>query len=193
MINYIWAFMMLFSISAAAVNNTLGETVRECFKACEDCAQLIIKITVLMCFWNGILNVAKNSHITDGISRILKPALRLILGKNRDKELETYVSSNITANMMGLGNAATPFGLSAMKKMDLSLKGNTASNEMCRFIILNTASVQLVPSTVFALRSAAGSQDIFCVLIPIWICSAATLVFALILCRLFEIFSKGRR
>lgn len=192
MINYVWAGMMIFSIGVGILNNRVGVMMQECFFACENCAQLVIKITVMMCFWNGILNVAKEAGLTEKTGKFLKPVLRFVLGKNRDRETEEYVASNITANIMGLGNAATPFGLSAIRRMDERICGNDASNEMCRFVILNTASVQLVPSTVFALRSAAGSEDVFCVLIPIWICSALTLVFALVLCKIFEKTKKGR-
>ncbi len=186
MINYVWVCMMLFSLATAVFNGKTGVVIQACFEACEDCADLIIKVTVLMCFWKGILNIAKAIGLTEKLSLCLKPLLRFVLGKNADEKTADCVSSNITANIMGLGNAATPFGLAAMEKMDEKLKGDTASNEMCRFIILNTASIQLVPSTVFALRSASGSEDAFCVLVPIWICSALTLIFAMVLCKAFE-------
>ena len=190
MINYIWSFMIIFSFVCAFFTGRTSETVSALFCACENSISLIMNITVIMCFWNGILNIARSCGITDFISRLLSPVVRLIVKKNSSQELKEYISSNISANLLGLGNAATPYALSAMRLMDKALSSDTASDEMCRFIILNTASIQLVPSTVFALRQNAGSADVFCVLVPIWITSFATAAFAMLLCRIFEFFSK---
>ncbi len=190
MINYIWIFMVCFSLICAAVNNTAAQTVTACLEACENCARLIISISATMCFWKGILNIASCCGITKFLSKLLRPVTHRIIKHPPSPELDLYISSNITANLLGLGNAATPFGLSAMKLFDKNANNTCATNAMCRFIVLNTASVQLIPSTVFALRSVAGSKDVFCVLMPIWSVSLMTLIFALVLCSIFEK-SKG--
>ncbi len=192
MINRIWSFMIIFSFICAFITGKTDETVKALFDACTGSVSLIINITVIMCFWSGILNIAKECKITDFTAKLLSGTVRLITKNNPSKELKTYISSNIAANLLGLGNAATPYALSAMKIMDKNLNSAAASDEMCRFIILNTASIQLLPTTVFALRQNAGSGDVFCVLIPIWICSFATAVFAMTLCRIFELFKSNQ-
>lgn len=193
MINYVWIFMFSFSLICSMFNGSTEQTITACFEACSDCASLIINITVLMCFWKGILNIADICGITKFLSKLLRPFVRLITKKDSDPELDGYISSNITTNLLGLGNAATPFGLSAMKSLDKKRTSPYASDAMCRFIILNTASLQLIPSTVFALRSSAGSKEVFCVLIPIWIVSVSTLIFAMTLCSIFEKFTGKER
>lgn len=193
MINYIWIFMISVSLICGSINGNLEQTVNACLKACENCCTLIINITVMMCFWKGFLNIAAVCGITNFLTKLFRPFVRLITKKDSSPELDGYISSNITANLLGLGNAATPFGLSAMKVLDKNLSGDVASDSMCRFIILNTASLQLIPSTVFALRSSAGSKDVFSVLVPIWIVSCLTLVFAMTLCSIFEKFKRRRR
>ena len=182
--------MVCFSLICSVINNTTAQTVSACLEACESCIRLIISISATMCFWKGILNIASDCGITPFIAKLLKPVIRRIIKHPPSQKLDLYISSNITANLLGLGNAATPFGLSAMKEFDKSTSSSSATNAICRFIVLNTASVQLVPSTVFALRSASGAKDVFCVLIPIWIVSFTTLLFALALCSIFEKFKR---
>ena len=186
LINYIWIFMICFSLACSFVNNSTAQTISACLDACESCLKLILTISATMCFWKGMLNIAADCGVTKFISKILRPITRFIIKPPPSPELDLCISSNITANLLGLGNASTPFGISAMKLFDKHLKNSSASNAMCRFIVLNTASVQLIPSTVFALRSASGSKDVFCVLVPIWIVSLMTLIFALALCSIFE-------
>ena len=182
--------MVCFSLICSFINNTTAQTVSACLEACENCAHLIISLSATMCFWKGILNIASNCGITKFISKLLRPAIRRIIKSPPTPELDLYISSNITANLLGLGNASTPFGLSSMKLLDKNSNSVSATDAMCRFIVLNTASVQLIPSTVFALRSASGSCDVFCVLVPIWIVSVMTLIFALTLCSIFEKFKR---
>lgn len=130
--------------------------------------ELIITLTPIMCFWSGIMEVADDCGITKIISRILSPVTSLLFGKEyRKTEAMHLISMNMSANLLGMGNAATPLGLEAMRALDkTNPTPEKASRAMCMFIVINTASIQLIPSSVIALRSMYGSHSPSDILIP---------------------------
>lgn len=123
--------------------------------------QLCITLVMSACFWTGIMNIMMEVGIVDAIAKALNPLLHLIMPNLKDKEAKAYISSNIAANMFGLGFAATPSGLKAMKRLkELSNEAkDVASDEMITFLVLNTGGVTLVPTSVLAIRQAAGSTN----------------------------------
>lgn len=129
-----------------------------------------------LCLWSGVGKLMEHCGITDLLSRLLAPVLNRIFPNCRtDPFLGRYLSGNICANFLGLGNAATPLGIQAVRQMGLHASAGTASDEMCRLVVLNTASIQLIPATVVALRASLGCATPFDLLPAVWgssFCSA---------------------
>ena len=129
-----------------------------------------------LCLWTGVGKLLEKAGITALLSRLLAPLLHLVFpGTRRDKVLAEALSGNICANFLGLGNAATPMGIRAVQRMAEKAGPGTATDEMCRLIVLNTASIQLIPATVAAVRASLGCQTPFDILPAVWltsICSA---------------------
>ena len=129
----------------------------------------------------------ERSGLTEKLSRALCPVLgRLFPSSRRDPELAGELSCNMSANLLGLGNAATPAGIRAAQRLHDLSGGETASNELCRLVVLNTASIQLLPTTAAALRSACGAENAFDILPAVWISSAAGVAAGLLAERLFR-------
>ncbi|MGN0149455.1 MAG: nucleoside recognition domain-containing protein [Clostridia bacterium] len=176
--NYIWCGMILFSLIVAAINGTLNETVNAAFAGAQASVETVLSFAGVMCFWTGMLKLAEKSGISEKIEKLLSPVVRRLF-KKTDSEARKYISMNITANMLGMGNAATPMGIKAMSALDKHNKNPLyPSDDMCMFVVLNTTSFQLIPTTIIALRSAANSQNPFSVILPIWITSAVSIIAA---------------
>ena len=135
--------------------------------------ELAISLGGSICLWTGLGKLMERNGLADFLAKCLRPALeRIFPGSGEDKTLGGYLSANITANFLGLGNAATPMGIRAAKAMK---QGNTATDELCRLVVLNTASIQLIPANVAAIRSSLGCASPFDILPAVWftsICSA---------------------
>ena len=130
---------------------------------------LALSIAGSLCLWTGVGHLMACTGMTDALSRLLKPVLgRVFPGTQADPALARDLSANICANILGLGNAATPMGISAARRM---ARGTTASNELCRLVVLNTASIQLIPANVAAVRSSLGCSTPFDILPAVWITS----------------------
>ena len=134
-------------------------------------------------FWSGIMNIAIDSGFTSLMAKIFSPILRRLFPKlDRNGEAFQSITMNVSANLLGLGNTATPFGLKAMEQLHtLNNKSDEASNEMVIFVVINTASLQLLPTTLASLRQAYGSSAPFEIIVPVWISSACALFVALII------------
>ena len=133
---------------------------------------LAISMAGSICLWSGVGRLMEHAGLTDGLSILLKPLLyRLFPSTRKDPALRRDLSANICANFLGLGNAATPMGISAVKRMIHPDKPGLATDEMCRLIVLNTASIQLIPANVAAVRSSLGCATPFDILPAVWITS----------------------
>jgi len=192
--NYIWAGIMAVSLLFGMLNGRMDEITRAVLIGADDGVGLIIALMGGMCLWSGLMSIAEKSGITVYISHAFSPFLRLIF-KNLDKNSKAAraICMNMTANLLGLGNAATPLGIEAMKELQ---KGNpdknTASDNMVTFVVLNTASLQLIPATVAVLRSKNGAARPFDILPAVWTTTVIVLAVGLITCKLLERFSQRR-
>ena len=168
MINVIWFGILFIGIVfglASGNGELLSKTI---VTTTEDTVQLIVQLLGMMCLWCGVMKIAEKSGLTDKLAKGLKPVLRLIFKEagQDDKALGAIVM-NITANMFGLSNAATPFGIKAMEEMDrLNGHKEKASNDMVLFLILNAACIQFVPTTVVSIRAAVGSANPGAIILP---------------------------
>lgn len=165
----IWTGMLLVSIAFSLFTGQGQALAASVMQGCDAGIQLAVSIAGSLCLWTGVGQLMEHAGMTHSLSAILKPLLhRLFPDTKHDTALAGDLSANICANILGLGNAATPMGISAARRM---AKNSTASDSLCRLIVLNTASIQLIPANVAAVRSALGCAAPFDILPAVWITS----------------------
>lgn len=181
MINLIWFLLIFIGVfySFISGNDNMGDII---LNSSGEAYNLILSIGPLIVLWSGIMNIASKSGLLGKFSKLLKPVLnRLMPTANSDKAME-YISSNIAANMLGLGSVATPAGLKAMKELDKVNKDKkVASDAMITFLVLNTSGVTIIPMTVIALRKAYGSVNPMGIIVPSIIATAISSISGLTL------------
>lgn len=171
MLNIIWPLFLIISFVYAILNGRLEQVNTSVFEGTKSAVELCITLLGTMCLWNGIMKIACKTSIVKKLTKVLTPIMKKLFPdiKRQDKVHEE-ISMNIIANIMGLGNAATPLGLKAMKSMQkVNNDKKRLSNSMAIFIVLNTASIQLIPTTVIAIRSSLKSNNPTAMIVPIWI------------------------
>ena len=171
MLNIIWPLFLIISFVYAIFNGRLEQVNTSVFEGTKSAVELCITLLGTMCLWNGIMTIACETNIVKKLTKMLSPIMKKLFPdiKRQDKVHEE-ISMNIIANIMGLGNAATPLGLKAMKSMQkVNNDKKRLSNSMAIFIVLNTASIQLIPTTVIAIRSSLKSNNPTAMIVPIWI------------------------
>lgn len=161
MINIIWFFMIALGVLVGVLNGRLEEVTQAAMDSAALAVQMCIGFIGIWALWLGLMKVAEKSGFINGIAKTLSPITRLIFPKvPKDHPAMGAMVMNMAANMMGLGNAATPLGLKAMKELQkLNLSKTKASNAMCTFLVINTSSIQLIPTTVIAIRMSTGSSN----------------------------------
>ena len=191
MMNYVWVIMIIFSLIAAFITDNMSELSSTLITSGNDAIELALKLSGVICLWGGLMSIAEKSGLTKIICKILKPVLKLLFPKLNDENAKNAIAMNITANLLGLGNAATPLGLEAMNRLkEHSLIKNTATDEMVRFVVLNTASLQLIPTTIALLRFEYGSKNPMEILLPSLITSFLSIVVGIALTFLLKRFFK---
>ena len=175
-LNYVIAFMLTASTVYGAASGNGGEVASALTDSAFEAAELGMTLAAVMAFWGGMMRVAEKCCIVDKVCQIIRPVVRILMPDISDRGTLDAVSMNVTANLLGMGNAATPLGIKAMKRL---AAGKTCGRSMAVFILLNTASVQLLPTTVIALRSSAGSAAPSDCVLPVLVNSAAALAFGL--------------
>ena len=165
----VWTSFLLLSVLCAALTGNgaaLSNAIPQGARAGTD---LGISLAGSLCLWTGAGALMERAGITGMLSKLLRPVLRRLFPSTRDdSQLEDALSGNICANLLGLGNAATPMGIAAAKRLR---RGDAATDELCRLVVLNTASIQLIPTNVAARRSTLGAEEPFSILPAIWISS----------------------
>ena len=195
MLNYLWAGMIVVALLFGVLTGRTAELSAAALSGGTRAVQLVLSIGGVMCLWSGVMKIAERSGLIELFAKLLRPVIRLLFGDVKKKSAaERYISMNMTANLFGLGNAATPMGLAAMRELSaLSPEKGVASKSMIRFVVINTASLQLVPTTIAAMRLARGSSAPFDLLPAIWLTSACSLAIGLAVCFLCESASPARR
>ena len=181
MINKVWFLLIAVGIFYGIFggNSNMGDVI---LNSSTDAYHLIITLLPLIVLWSGIINIASTSGLLHKFSCLLRPILRKLMPSVKNDKALDYVSSNIAANMLGLGSAATPFGLKAMKELEKDNKTpGRATDAMITFLVLNTSGVTIIPMTVIALRLAYGSSDPTCIIIPSIIATMVSSISGLIL------------
>lgn len=169
--SYVWALLVGVSVVCAAVNGQMGALSGAMIQGAQNGITLAISIAGSLCLWAGIGRAMERLGIAAALARILQPLLHwLFPSTGQDTGLAGALSANICANLLGLGNAATPPGIEAARRLAARSPG-AASDELCRLIVLNTASIQLIPANVAAVRSSLGCAAPFDILPAVWIAS----------------------
>ena len=169
---WIWTGMVVVSVVFGLYNGTTGAVGAAAMEGAAAAVELCLSMAGIMCLWNGVMSIMKASGLMDGLSRLFRPVLsRLLPRACADPETLAALSGNVSANLLGLGNAATPLGIQAARKMSRKTPGR-ASNPLCMLVVCNTASIQLIPTTVAGVRLAAGCATPFDILPAVWLASA---------------------
>lgn len=175
-----WCAMVVLSVVFGAKNGSLDAVSAAAMEGAGSAVQLCITIAGPLCLWSGVMEVMARTGLSDGLSRLFRPFLRLLFPRAaRDAEALAALSGNVSANLLGLGNAATPLGIRATERMAAGLHGR-ASDELCRLVVLNTASLQLLPTTVCALRASYGCPTPFDILPAVWLSSVLSVTAGLL-------------
>lgn len=190
MLNYLWAGMILVGIVVAAFEGNLGAVCEGVVASSKEAVELLFVMAGVVSMWNGMLYIANNSGLTESLSQKMKPLLRVIFPKlPMEHKAASCISANFIANILGLGWACTPTGIQAMKELkQLEIeRGNNpqvASNEMCTFLLLNIASLQLIPINMIAYRSQYGSANPGAVVGPALLETMLSTTLAFIICKI---------
>lgn len=170
-----WVAMVVISLVCGLATGNLSQVSQAAAEGAQSAVTLCISMAGMLCLWNGVLEVMNRSGLTQKLRVLLLPVLRQLYPDFRgDGAVLDAVSANVCANLLGLGNAATPFGIRAAKGMAERYRGR-AGDGLCLLVVCNTASIQLLPTTVAAIRSAAGCASPFDILPAVWLSSTLAL------------------
>ncbi len=192
MLNFIWSGLILFSLVVSFFTGKFEECSLAAIEGAGEGVTLAITLCGSMCFWSGIMEIGSESGLLKGLTKLLKPVTKFLFPKlPQNGPAISAIVTNMTANILGMSNAATPFGLRAMEELQkINKDKKRASREMCMFVVLNTASIQLIPTTLIALRASMGSASPTSIIVPIWITSVITLMIGVVCVKIFEKVTK---
>ena len=180
---YFLTGLFLLSLVFGCVTGQLSAVSAAALDGAQAAVELCLSMAGAICLWSGVMTVMDRCGLSAKLARLLRPILRRLLPKaSRDSETLAAVSANVSANLLGLGNAATPLGIRAATRMAEGC-GGVASDELCRLVVLNTASIQLLPTTVAAVRSAHGCTAPFDILPSVWLSSVLSVAAGLLAAR----------
>lgn len=186
--NYIFIFLILISFICALINGTMAQTLDAILKSSQKAVEISLSLIGIMAFWLGIVNIAQNSGLMELFSKLIKkPLLKIFPDLKENNEAISNIALNISANALGLMNAATPFGIKAMENMqEKNQNKNYATNSMCTFLAINTAGFQIVPAVVLAILSANGMSNPTQIIIPTLIVTSIAFISALVFSKILE-------
>ena len=181
---WIWTGMAVLSILCGLATGRGDLVAAAAVEGAQSAVELCVSIAGMLCLWTGVMEVMRRSGLAEGLSRLLRPVLSLLFPQvSGDRGVMDSISANVSANLLGLGNAATPLGIEAVRRMERKTPG-TASDAMCMLVVCNTASIQLIPTTVASVRAAAGSSSPFDILPAVWLASALSVGVGIAACKL---------
>ena len=190
--NKIWIFMIVCSFVMATLNGNMDAVTKAMFDSTNNAVQIVIGMIGLISMWSGFMKVAEKSGLVQIFSKALKPIIKILFPNiYKNKEISGYIGINMSANILGLGNVATPIGIKTIEKLDsINRDKKRISDDMLMFIVLNTASIQLIPTTVIALRSNYGSENPTSIILPTLLSSVVSVIVAICI---VKIVSKKER
>lgn len=171
MLNKIWPLFIIISFIFSIVTGNMESFNNSIFSSSTQAVELTIKLFGTMCLWNGLMKIVQETSLIRKLSNMMTPIMKILFPKMRKEDKEyKEITINIIANLLGIGNAATPLGLKAMQTMqEKNPNKERITDSMAMFIVLNTASLQLIPTTVIAVRASLGSVNAVQIILPVWI------------------------
>ena len=189
---WVWSGMVVLSLLFGIATGRLDQVATAALEGANSAIELSLSMAGIMCLWSGVMEVLNVCGLSAGLARLFRPLLRRLMPESaKDEETLAAVSANVSANLLGLGNAATPLGIRAARRMARGC-GGVASNDLCRLVVLNTASIQLLPATVASVRAAAGCATPFDILPAVWLASVLSVAAGLTASWLFSRMERRR-
>jgi len=183
----IWTVMILLAFVGAILHGTPEALAGAVGDGAQQAVETAFLLTGGLCLWSGLMRIAAASGLTKSLSRAMRPVIRRLFPEYTDREdIGEKITVNVAANLFGMGNAATPAGLQAMDAMRAIDPPDRPSRGMIRFVVMNTAALQFIPSSVVMLRSAYGAENPYDIMPHIWVVSLGSLVVGLLVCRILE-------
>lgn len=187
MMNVIWGGMIVVALLFGAFNGIVEQLNDSMIRGAVDAVMLMLKMAGGFAVWCGLMEIVKRLGAAEGLTKLLRPMLRFLFPDIKRQETMRSITMNLSANMLGLGNAATPMGIKAMELLsEENGKSETASRAICMFLVLNASSVQLFPSTVITMRMVMGSQNPGAVIVPTLIATAASAIAGVAICLMLQ-------
>lgn len=188
----IWMVLVVTAVIAAALEGNLGALSPAVMEGASSAIRLALSLAGALCLWSALAKLMEKAGALRGLAQVMRPVFRRLFPQaSRDETAMGYLCANVSANLLGLGNAATPMGIAAVKRMQELAHTRTATDEMCRLIVMNTASIQLLPTTVAAVRASLGAAVPFDILPAVWVTSALSVTAGLLAARLLRRFSHA--
>lgn len=171
LLNIVWPIFIIISFSYAILSGNIEKLNTSIFESTSDAINLSLDLLGTICLWSGIMQIASKTKVIDKISSLLKPIIRFLFPEiNNNLKIQKEISMNMVANILGLGNAATPLGLKAISSMqEENHNKEKLTDSMMTFIVINTASIQIIPTTIIAIRNSLGSENPTAIVFPVWI------------------------
>lgn len=187
MLNIIWPIFIIISFIYAIFTGNVDKINNSIFESTESAVNLSITLLGTMCLWNGIMEIASKTTIIDKLTKFLSPIIKFLFPElKNDSLIKKQISMNMIANILGLGNAATPLGIKAMRTMQSDNKQkDKLTNSMAMLIVLNTASLQIIPTTVIAIRSSLGSVNPTKIIFAVWIATIIAAIIGILATKIF--------
>lgn len=181
---WLWTVLVTASLLFAIPTGNVAALGSAALEGASAAVELCLSMAGILCLWTGIMELMTQCGLSGALARLFRPLLRRLLPQaSRDSETLSAISANFSADLLGLGNAAMPLGIRAARRMSRGCEG-IASDELCLFVMLNSASIQLLPTTLAGVRSALGCPDPFDILPAVWFTSIVTIVVAIVLAKL---------
>lgn len=179
MLTYIWIGMTAVSVIYGAATGRLDAVGEASLEGAGAAVNLCLSMLASLCLWSGLTELLTEVGALGGLTRLLGPAVGRLFPQGKKDGAAGLITANVGANMLGLGNAATPLSVSASRELGKRCRDGRASRELCRLVVLNTASLQLLPMTVCSVRAGLGAAEPFDIVPAVWVASASALVFGL--------------
>ena len=182
----VWTGMVAAALLCGMVTGRMDAVSAAAMEGASSAIELSLSMAGILCLWSGVMEILEQCGIAKGLGRLFRPVLRHLLpNAAKDEETLAALTANVSATLLGRGNAATPLGIRAARRRAVGC-GGVASNELCMLVVLNTASIQLLPTTIASVRAAAGSAAPFDILPAVWISSLLSVIVGLTAAKLLS-------
>ena len=183
---WVWTGMVVISLIFGVAAGSLDAVANAALEGAQSAIDLSLSMAGILCLWSGVMEIMNVCGLSSGLAKVFRPILRRLLpNASKDEKTLATVSANVSANLLGLGNAATPLGIQAARRMARGCNG-VASDELCLVLVLNTATIQLLPTTIASVRAAAGCKTPFDILPAVWLASVISVAVGLLTARLLS-------